>query len=72
MSNNIPIFAYPGGAKVTVIDPNATYKWIDQLGGGILPGPIEHGTLRPDGKPAHGGVLTTNNGNTIIEYHYCR
>ena len=37
---------------------NVTYRWINSLGGGELPGPIEWGTLRPDGKPAHGGNMT--------------
>lgn len=52
MSKKLPIFLYPGGNPV---DPptDAIFKWIDQLGGGTLSGPIDYGTLRPDGTLAH-------------------
>ena len=71
MSNQIPIFKYPGGDQVPPPTENVTYKWIDSLGGGKLSGPIEWGTLRPDGKPAHGGNLTiAPDGRQIVEYHF--
>ena len=37
MSNQIPIFQYPGGSIVSNPPSNTTYKWIDELGGGSLP-----------------------------------
>ena len=63
MSKFIPVFKYPGGNQIPIPidDTNITYKWIENLGGGILPCPIEWGTIRPDGEPAHGGVMTFGN-----------
>lgn len=70
MSNQIPIFKYPGGGQVPAPTENVIYKWIDPLGGGILPGPITWGTVRPDGDLAHGGALTiAPDGTRIVEYH---
>lgn len=69
MSKNIPIFEYPGGNQVSNLPLNTQYKWIDPLGGGSLSGPLPFGALRPDGIPAHGGVLTYNNTIPTVEYH---
>lgn len=70
MSNYVPVYLYPGGNQITIPNENnVVYKWIDSLGGEVLPGPISHGTLRPDGNIAHGGVATENNGTLYIEYH---
>ncbi|ARF12315.1 hypothetical protein Klosneuvirus_4_130 [Klosneuvirus KNV1] len=62
---------YPGGTPqlVNQLPSNTVYKWIDPIGGGTLPGPITWGTLRPDDKPAHGGVLTYVNNVPTVEYH---
>lgn len=70
-NNYIPVFSYPGGQQIDpTLYPNANFKWIDNLGGGQLSGPIPYGTIRPDGKPAHGGVATINpNGQHVFEYH---
>ena len=73
MSNLIPVYQYPGGTKIDLkklIENDVTYKWINDLGGAELPGPLEWGAVRPDGKDAHGGVLTTVDGVQTIEYHY--
>ena len=69
MSKKLPVYVYPGGNQIPVPTENTTYKWIDSLGGAILPGPLYFGAKRPDGIPGHGGVATTNNGHTVIEYH---
>lgn len=47
MSNQIPIFEYPGGDQIfpSSIEGDITYKWIDSLGGGKLNGPINWGTV---------------------------
>jgi hypothetical protein len=70
MSKQLPIFIYPSGQPISPPIENVTYKWIDQLGGGILPGPIPFGTIRPDGLPGHGGVATVKNGHMTVEYHH--
>ena len=74
MSNLIPVFKYPSGNRISVpIGDNVIYKWIDSLGGERLSEPITYGTIRPDGRLAHGGVVTTNSNNIIVvDYHYQR
>lgn len=71
MSNLIPVFKYPSGNRISVpIGDNVIYKWIDSLGGEILSEPITYGTIRPDGRFAHGGVATIDSNNIItVEYH---
>ena len=54
MNKQLPIFEYPGGTPVTFLPPNTEFKWIEPLGGGTLNGPATWGTVRPDGRPAHG------------------
>jgi hypothetical protein len=67
----IPIYKYPGGYQIEPPTENVTYKWIDDLGGGILPGPLDKGTLRPDGEKTNNGICTIMpDGKQIIEYHY--
>lgn len=73
MSNLIPIFEYPNGHQVSP-PQDAVYRWIGPLGGESLPGPIPWGTIRPDGKKAHGAVLTRSIGPlgqhlVAVEYH---
>lgn len=74
MSNYIPIFIYPGGDLLQnppEADDYTIYKWIDDYGGEILPGPIDKGTSTPIGTKEHGGVMTVSqNGIKTIEYHY--
>ncbi len=68
----IPVHLYPSGDIFVIPDNtnNITFKWIDPLGGGSLDGPIPYGTLRPDGKPAHHGLVSkSNNGHITIEYY---
>lgn len=69
MNKQLPIFEYPGGTPVTFLPPNTEFKWIEPLGGGTLNGPATWGTVRPDGRPAHGGVLTYVNTIPRVEYH---
>lgn len=72
MPKHIPIFVYPGGNPVdpSTLSPDTTYTWVEPLGGGTVDGPLHYGANRPDGKPAHGGVLTYDaNGNPIVAYH---
>ncbi|XWV25394.1 hypothetical protein QJ856_gp0370 [Tupanvirus deep ocean] len=71
--SRLPVFAAPGlmPFQFPVNDDNITYKWIDDLGGSILPKPLVYGDLRPDGKPAKVGIATVGgNGHTTVEYHY--
>ena len=66
---HMPVFQYTGGNNVTNLPQNTQYKWIDQLGGGRVDGPLPYGAKRPDGVPAHGGVYTNVNNNPTVEYH---
>jgi hypothetical protein len=74
MSNLIPVFQYPGGTRVDptkVINNNIMYKWVNDLGGAQLDGPLQWGTICPDGTLAHGGILTASpDGTMTIEYHF--
>lgn len=65
----IPIYYYPGGQLIDPPTENVTYKWMDHLGGGVLPGPIRFGTRRPDGKLAHNAIATKKKGRTTVEYY---
>ncbi|XWV25390.1 hypothetical protein QJ856_gp0374 [Tupanvirus deep ocean] len=66
----IPIYQYPGGKKIPIPTENVIFKWRDDLGGAVLSGPIDFGTVRPDGKLAHNGVATVKNGITTVDYYY--
>lgn len=70
----LPVYVQPGGGIVdimTVRRENPQYFWIDSLGGGSVSKPLKHGALRPDGVPAHNGVLVYNNqGQATVYYHY--
>ncbi|XWV26665.1 hypothetical protein QJ857_gp0395 [Tupanvirus soda lake] len=69
----LPVFAAPGllPFQFPTNDENITYKWIDDLGAGILPGPLTYGTINPKGVPASAGIATVDDrGHTTIEYHY--
>lgn len=71
MSNIVPIFGYPNGSPIQIdpTDEGIIHKWVEPLGGEILPGPVTRGTIRPDGREAHGGVMTINSkGIRTIEY----
>jgi hypothetical protein len=76
MSNQppyIPVFSYPGGNKIDIstLPTDTNYKWIESLGGQTITGGAPRiGDLRPDGKPAHGGVATQSpTGEWTIEFH---
>ncbi|AGF84824.1 hypothetical protein QJ854_gp958 [Moumouvirus goulette] len=73
MSDLIPVFFYPGGDQIDPINlPRGTiFKWADNLGGGILDGPIPWGTRRPDGKFAHTAASSMRpDGIQVVEYHF--
>jgi hypothetical protein len=67
----LPLYFYPEGERIYIL-PNETgviYKWIDDLGGGILDGPLKRGALRPDKKIAHIGTVTRRkDGVRVVEY----
>ncbi|XWV26667.1 hypothetical protein QJ857_gp0393 [Tupanvirus soda lake] len=70
----LPVFLYPGGHQIPLPEnQNVVYKWINSLGGAALNGPLEHGTLRPDGiKASCGNATIDKNGQMVVEYHYNR
>jgi hypothetical protein len=69
----IPVHVYPSGRQIQIPMENVTFKWIDPLGGGILPGPITYGTIKPNGKVAHHGIATiATDGHVMIEYYFCK
>jgi hypothetical protein len=67
----IPVHIYPGGDIINIPDSDVEFKWIDTLGGQTLPGPLEMGAIRPDGKLAHHGIATVSTcGKMTIEYYH--
>lgn len=72
MSNIVPIYIYPGGSPIQIdpTDETIIHKWVEPLGGAILPGPVTWGTIAPDGRKAHGGAMTIDSkGIRTVEYH---
>lgn len=70
-SNPMPLYTAEG-ASITLdkLPSNTIYKWADTLGGETLDGPIPFGTIRPDGKPAHGGIVSKRpTGETVCAFH---
>ncbi|XWV25437.1 hypothetical protein QJ856_gp0325 [Tupanvirus deep ocean] len=66
-NSQIPIHLYPGGMQIAAPTENVTYKWIDSLGGAVLPGPLKYGSINPDGDPAKVGIATvSHDGHTTI------
>lgn len=68
-TKEIPIFDYntKGGDQIksTELPDGTKFAWINSLGGQSLDAPLQKGELRPDGKPAHGGVYA----NDTVYYH---
>jgi hypothetical protein len=71
----LPLYMYPGGDQIYILlhETNVIYKWIDDLGGAILDGPLSWGAIRPDKKVAHIGTVTKRkDGVRVVEYRGTR
>lgn len=68
----VPIYDYSdgnNGTPVIEIPENTIYEWASTVGGGSIPEPVTFGTIMPNGKPAHGGVMTNHGKIKKIVYH---